>query len=339
METNGSDYEPMETNGLRTGILSDGTRVNVYRYEGGPGNEWTAALHYPDGGYSALTMIGKTTKFDEHNLEGPHMGRFITWPAVPARIRRDIEHYAVVSHMSVNAKKKTVGPTHSDVRSPTRTEVRSPTRTSTKAYTRGNFTSTVTGGAGAGETKVTINLPGGGYVGNGRATTVDPVAAHELDLYIANTYELVGAPNSIGKAIDANLKRKLASGKYDPALAPKAWQHLVDEGAKRYEREFGSDSPIFSAATRRQVAADFARAWEDENGMRANGVANETNLRQAIVDALHLRSRKHLEIWRTVSQRYPSTVYADFDALMGKMEMDGTITLTGSRGPNTYKLA
>jgi hypothetical protein len=173
---------------------------------------------------------------------------------------------------------------------------------------------------------------------NGRATTVDTVAARELDLYIANTHELVGAPNSIGKSIDTNLKRKLANGTYDSALAPKAWQHLVDQGAKRYEKEFGDSSLVFNAATRRQVAADFAAAWEEENGMRANGLTNETNLRQAITDALHSRPRKHLEIWRTVSQRYPSTVYADFDALMGKMEMDGTITLTGSRGPNTYKL-
>jgi hypothetical protein len=66
--------------------------------------------------------------------------------------------------------------------------------------------------------------------------------------------------------------------------------------------------------------------------------ANRMSMRQAIVDALHQRSRKHLEIWNTVKQRYPSTIYGDFDALMGKMEMDGTITLTGSRGPNTYKL-
>lgn len=110
----------------------------------------------------------------------------------------------------------------------------------------------------------------GGYQGNGRATTVDTDAARELDLYIANTFELVGAPNSIGKSIDTNLKRKLASGKYDSALSPKAWQYLVDQGAKRYEREFGNSSPVFNAATRRQVAADFARAWESENGMQPN---------------------------------------------------------------------
>lgn len=51
--------------------------------------------------------------------------------------------------------------TRTEVRSPTstRTEVRSPTRTATEAYTQGNFTSTVTGGAGAGATYVTINVP------------------------------------------------------------------------------------------------------------------------------------------------------------------------------------
>jgi hypothetical protein len=49
--------------------------------------------------------------------------------------------------------------TRTEVRSPTstRTEVRSPTSTSTEAYTSGNFTSTVTGGAGAGAT-TTVNI-------------------------------------------------------------------------------------------------------------------------------------------------------------------------------------
>ena len=104
---------------------------------------------------------------------------------------------------------------------------------------------------------------------NGRATVADPVAARELELYISNDYSLVGAPNSIAKSIDSNLRRKVAKGTYSSSLAPKAWQHLIDEGAKRYEREFGSGSPIFNAATRRQVAADFASAWEEENGINS----------------------------------------------------------------------
>ncbi len=100
---------------------------------------------------------------------------------------------------------------------------------------------------------------------NPRGSTVDEHAQRELELYIENEYALIGAPTSIGKSIDANLRKKVAGGTYDPALAPRAWQHLVDEGAKKYGKEFGSGSPIFSAATRRAVAADFARAWEAEN--------------------------------------------------------------------------
>jgi hypothetical protein len=51
--------------------------------------------------------------------------------------------------------------TSTEVRSPTSTstEVRSPTSTSTEAYTQGNFTVTVTGGAGAGATNVSIEAP------------------------------------------------------------------------------------------------------------------------------------------------------------------------------------
>lgn len=108
------------------------------------------------------------------------------------------------------------------------------------------------------------------YSPNGRATVADPHAVRELSLFIENDYPLVGAPNSPGVAIHKNLERKVANGTYDSSLAPKAWQHLIDAGAKKYEREFGDGSPIFNAATRREVAADFARAWEQENLHAAN---------------------------------------------------------------------
>lgn len=423
-------------NGRGTGILSDGTRVNAYRYQGA-GDEWTAALHYPDGGYSALRMSGRSAEFDEHDLEGPHMGTLIPWDAVPGNIKRDIEQRAVESSMVANghgiyhetavAKHDMVlvpdhrgrwridlvtsaGGNHIDVTqhqagtagnsgysSPElafrsaldiqrargirgkshvwiadrdggltdyepmerngKTRPVRMTAEETRLYRSGEMaplrsirataqdranrngedvsiltadgeeiewctplgaaferngrfemkrTSPDPGRAGMhryGPATVWVSGPVSGtwwatvklrsqekdldaksYEGvlqeaadwidaapelsrNGRATTVDPVAARELDLYIANTFELVGAKDSIGKSIDANLTRKLKSGKYDPSLAPKAWQHLVDKGAERYQKEFGSGSPIFNAATRRQVAEDFARAWEGENGL------------------------------------------------------------------------
>lgn len=137
---------------------------------------------------------------------------------------------------------------------------------------------------------------------NGRTSTVDEVALRELDLYIANTYELVGAPNSIGKSIDVNLRRKLEKGTYDSALAPKAWLHLADEGAKRYTREFGSDSPIFNAATRRALAESLARAWEEENG--AGMRRNASPEKRLITDTSMIGLFKHgfdraLDLWRS----------------------------------------
>ncbi len=66
---------------------------------------------------------------------------------------------------------------------------------------------------------------------------------------------------------------------------------------------------------------------------------NEANLVEAIKSAIGISNRKHMEVWRNVSARYPGTPYEQFDRLMGKLEMDGVIVLTGVRGPNTYKLA
>jgi hypothetical protein len=64
------------------------------------------------------------------------------------------------------------------------------------------------------------------------------------------------------QAIIKSLQRKRAKGKYDPAKAPKAWQHWVDRGAKQYEKEFGSDSPIFDKATRTHLAEELAKRYE-----------------------------------------------------------------------------
>lgn len=69
-------------------------------------------------------------------------------------------------------------------------------------------------------------------------------------------------------------------------------------------------------------------------------MTTEANIIQAIKEALGTgQARKHLEIWRSVSRRYPDVAYPTFDAIMGALEFDETIVLTGSRGPNTYKLA
>jgi hypothetical protein len=106
-----------------------------------------------------------------------------------------------------------------------------------------------------------------GMAPNARGSVANEHHVRELSLYIENEYSLVGAPNSRGKAIHENLTRKVKSGKYDKALAPKAWQYLIDDGAKKYTKEYGDGNGfgVFTAADRRQVAEEYARAWEEEN--------------------------------------------------------------------------
>lgn len=93
---------------------------------------------------------------------------------------------------------------------------------------------------------------------------LDKEAAHELMLYIENEYALVGAANSIGKSIAKNLARKIATGKYDPNQAPAAWLYLVDAGAKRYVKEFGTGSGFgpFNKPTRDAVALEMGEGFD-----------------------------------------------------------------------------
>jgi hypothetical protein len=88
-------------------------------------------------------------------------------------------------------------------------------------------------------------------------------AAHDLFLYADNTSELY--PRK--KAILVNLLRKILKGTYNPALAPKAFEYLMADAAKRYVREIGvyvraGQKSTFSAPTRR-LAAKMMAEQED----------------------------------------------------------------------------
>lgn len=87
-------------------------------------------------------------------------------------------------------------------------------------------------------------------------TPIDETAARELDLYAENTSELYGQFQSI----IANLKRKIAAGKYSAALAPKLWLYWYDAAAKRYCKEFGGAVQTqFPKALREHLAAERAK--------------------------------------------------------------------------------
>lgn len=80
----------------------------------------------------------------------------------------------------------------------------------------------------------------------------------ELELYIDNTEPLYRQ----SQAIQKNLLRKIAKGRYDHSKAPKLWLYLVNEGARRYVKEFGGDGRImFPLAGKKNLAQRYANQF------------------------------------------------------------------------------
>jgi hypothetical protein len=79
-------------------------------------------------------------------------------------------------------------------------------------------------------------------------------AANNLILYADNTGELYNAKI---KAI-LTAAKFLGKGTYTDEGGTKLWLHWINEAAKRYKREFGSDAEPMSPAARRDAAAVVA---------------------------------------------------------------------------------
>jgi hypothetical protein len=94
---------------------------------------------------------------------------------------------------------------------------------------------------------------------------IDEDAATELKIYIDNDGDLYRRQTT---SILKNLATKKARGEYKHDLAVKAFGYLVEAGAKKYAKEFGSpDQPwhqMFDAATRRAVAEKLTKDFEGE---------------------------------------------------------------------------
>lgn len=80
----------------------------------------------------------------------------------------------------------------------------------------------------------------------------------ELELYIDNTEPLYRQ----SLAIQQNLLRKIAKGRYDHRKAPKLWLYMVNEGARRYVKEFGGDGRLmFPLAGKKNLATRYANQF------------------------------------------------------------------------------
>ena len=76
-------------------------------------------------------------------------------------------------------------------------------------------------------------------------------------LYTQNTGELY--PQR--QAIEANLRKKMAKGTYQPTKAVTIWMYWMESGAKRYAKEMGDGRAWHAACSRpppRRLAADQA---------------------------------------------------------------------------------
>ena len=89
--------------------------------------------------------------------------------------------------------------------------------------------------------------------------------ARELTLYIENDADLHRQQHT---PIVKNLATKKARSQYKHDLAVKAFGYLVESGAKKYARAFGSPNQpwhkMFDASTRKQVAEELTRDFETE---------------------------------------------------------------------------
>lgn len=90
---------------------------------------------------------------------------------------------------------------------------------------------------------------------------VDPQAKRELQLYIQSTQELY---KEYEVPITKNLEKKKAKGTYDSDLATLGYLKVAEAGARKYQKEFGSGSQIFTKADKIAVAKSIRREFEIE---------------------------------------------------------------------------
>lgn len=88
--------------------------------------------------------------------------------------------------------------------------------------------------------------------------------ATELLLYTQNDGDIYRQRVS---SIQKNLEKKWQSGKYDHSKAWKIWMYALEDGAKKYAKEFDSPenwSSIFPKGARKEAALQWAGEWQDE---------------------------------------------------------------------------
>lgn len=116
--------------------------------------------------------------------------------------------------------------------------------------------------------------------------------AEELVLFADNDSKLY---HQRTLPILANLKKRVAKGKYDPALARKLWAYQADDAAKRYEKEFlnpGEWNKVFPPAVRREAAAHWEAYYRDEIGVTSHDPNRRSRVSRTRVRTPAARKRR-----------------------------------------------
>ena len=92
------------------------------------------------------------------------------------------------------------------------------------------------------------------------------IEQRELKLYIDNDGQLYRQRYT---PIEKNLTKKMEKGKYDSKLAVKLFMYLVDDGAKKYVKDFGGNvRDMFPKKDRIEVAKELRDDFEAEYKVR-----------------------------------------------------------------------
>ena len=82
------------------------------------------------------------------------------------------------------------------------------------------------------------------------------IEKRELEMFIMNDQDLY---RQMFMPIIMNIVRKMKRGVYDHKLAPRLWQYLVDQGAKKYVMQNGGTvRNTFPKRAREELASDLA---------------------------------------------------------------------------------
>ena len=88
--------------------------------------------------------------------------------------------------------------------------------------------------------------------------------SRELELFIENDADLYRQQE---QPIEKNLLTKMVKGQYNSEKAVKLWGYLMDNGARKYNKEVSGKEGIpsyFNATTRRETARSFAKNFEQK---------------------------------------------------------------------------